>query len=204
MVSMSLSNSVEFQVRRHASGSVPSPTQLDHGDLLVMDGLAQSEYVHRTVSGLQGPRVHLTFRWIAQHIATCPLTGVMCCALPSCVQGLVEPGLLQEGRGESQWSCFWVMVLLFSIWVCFLLGRTRLDIWMKRCYSGRRPPCPAVHSLSRGPPRWVGSRRWRLSRRSRSPKRCSIFSFAVFSGEEDHVLFSRMWVTRCVYCWIVK
>ena len=60
-VSMSLGCSVEFQVRR-APGEVPSSIQLDHGDLLVMDGLAQTEYVHRAVSGLQGPWVNLTFR----------------------------------------------------------------------------------------------------------------------------------------------
>ena len=66
IVIMSLGNSVEFQVRP-ALGGVPSPLQLDHGDLLVMDGLAQSEYVHRAVSGLQG-----TFLWVTQHIASCP------------------------------------------------------------------------------------------------------------------------------------
>ena len=44
-------------MHRRASGDVPSPIQLDHGDLLVMDVLAQLEYAHRTVSGLQGPWV---------------------------------------------------------------------------------------------------------------------------------------------------
>ena len=70
IVSMSLGNSVEFKVRR-GRGSVPSLITLDHGGLLVMDGLTQSEYVHCTASGLQGPRVNLTFRWVAQHIASC-------------------------------------------------------------------------------------------------------------------------------------
>ena len=51
-VSMSSGHSVVFQVRR-APGNVPSPIRLDHGDVLVMDGLAQSEYAHRTLSGLQ-------------------------------------------------------------------------------------------------------------------------------------------------------
>ena len=51
-VSMSSGYSVELQVRRARCG-VPSPIELHHGDLLVMDGLAQSEYEHRTVSGLQ-------------------------------------------------------------------------------------------------------------------------------------------------------
>ena len=51
IVSLSLGNSVEFMVRRRASGNVPSSIRLDHGDVLVMDGLAQSEYEHCTASG---------------------------------------------------------------------------------------------------------------------------------------------------------
>ena len=65
IVSMSLGNSVEFMVRRRASGNFPSSIRLDHGDVLVMDGLAQSEYAHRTVPELQGPPVKITFRWVA-------------------------------------------------------------------------------------------------------------------------------------------
>ena len=59
IVSLSLGNSVEFMVRRRAPGNVPSSIRLDHGDILVMDGLARSEYEHCTASGLQGPRVNL-------------------------------------------------------------------------------------------------------------------------------------------------
>ena len=70
-VSLSLGHSVEFQVRR-ASCDVPSSITLDHGHLLVMDGFAQLEYAHRTVSGLQGPRVNLTYRWVTQHNALRP------------------------------------------------------------------------------------------------------------------------------------
>ena len=51
------------------------------------DGSAQSEYVHRTVPGLQGPRVNLTYRWVTQHAASCPLAGVVGCVLPTCAQG---------------------------------------------------------------------------------------------------------------------
>ena len=40
IVSLSLGNSVEFKVRRRASGNFPSSIRLDHGDVLVMDGLA--------------------------------------------------------------------------------------------------------------------------------------------------------------------
>ena len=76
IVCLSSGNSVEFTVRRGRS-SVPSLIPLDHGDLLVMDGRTQSEYEHRTVPGLQGPRVNLTDRWVAQHPASCPLAGVV-------------------------------------------------------------------------------------------------------------------------------
>ena len=50
IVSWSLGNSVEFMVRRRASRNFPSSIRLDHGDVLVMDGLAQSEYEHCTAS----------------------------------------------------------------------------------------------------------------------------------------------------------
>ena len=43
IVSLSLGNPVEFKVRR-VSDSVTSSITLDHGDVLVMDGSAQSEY----------------------------------------------------------------------------------------------------------------------------------------------------------------
>ena len=63
IASLSLWNSVEFKVRRRAPRGVTSLRfRLDHGDILVMGGLAQSEYEHCTASGLQGPRVNLTFR----------------------------------------------------------------------------------------------------------------------------------------------
>ena len=64
-------------MRRRAPGNVPSSIRLDHGDVLDMDGLAQSEYAHCTVPGLQGPRVNLTYRWVAQHTASCPLAGLI-------------------------------------------------------------------------------------------------------------------------------
>ena len=99
IVSMSSGNSVEFKVRR-GQGKVPSLITLEHRDLLVMDGLAQSEYEHCTASGLQGPRVNLTYRFVAQHTASCPLAGVVGCVLPSCVQGSAEPG----PRGEGGWG----------------------------------------------------------------------------------------------------
>ena len=46
IVSLSLGHSVEFMVRRPAWRNVPSSIRLDHGDVLVMDGLAQPEHEH--------------------------------------------------------------------------------------------------------------------------------------------------------------
>ena len=97
-------------MRRRASGNVPSSIRLDHGDVLVRDGL---EYEHCTASELQGPRVNLTYRWVDQHTASCPLAGVVGCVLPTCAQGLVEPSSRWLGEGENKWSSFWGLVLLF-------------------------------------------------------------------------------------------
>ena len=174
IVSMSLSNSVEFKVRR-GRGSVPSLITLDHGDVLVMDGSAQSEYLHCTASGLQGPRVNLTFRWVAQHIASCPLAGVVGCVLPSCVQGLAEPGPRGEGGWGNKWSSFWGLVSLLLILVSVLLVGTLINIRRGHRYSGQRPSCSVVHFPSRGRARWVGGRRWSLSRRRQTSKSVSFY-----------------------------
>ena len=122
-----LGNSVDFKVRRRGQGKVPSLITLDHGDLLVMDGLTQSECVHCTASGLQGPRVNLTFRWVAQHIASCPLAGAVGCVLPSCVQGSAEPGPRGEWSGENKRSSSWGLVLLLLILLSVLLVGTLIN-----------------------------------------------------------------------------
>ena len=138
IVSLSLGNPVEFKVRR-VSDSVTSSIALDHGDVLVMDGSAQSEYLHCTMPGLQGPRVNLTYRWVAQHTASCPLAGVVGCLLPSCVQGLAEPSSRLWEKGENNWSFSWGLAFLLFILVSVLL----VSIWMntrKECrHSGQRP-----------------------------------------------------------------
>ena len=60
---------------------------LGHGDILVIGGPCQDEFLHCTDPGLEQERINVTFRWIRQHTASCPLrTGVVCC-LPTCAQG---------------------------------------------------------------------------------------------------------------------
>ena len=133
-------------MRRRASGNVPSSIRLDHGDVLVMDGLVQSEYVHRTASGVQGPRVNLTYRWVAQHTASCPLAGVVGCVLPTCAQGSVEQGSRGLGEGENKWSSSWELVLLLLILVSVLLVSTWINIRRRLRHSGQRPSCSVVHA----------------------------------------------------------
>ena len=63
---------------------------------------------------------NLTYRWVAQHKASCPLAGVVGCVLPTCAQGLVEPSSRWKGEGENKWSSSWGLVLLLLILVAVL------------------------------------------------------------------------------------
>ena len=143
-------------MRRHASRNVPSSIRLDHGDVLVMDGQAQSEFEHCTASGLQGPRVNLTYRWVTQHAASCPLAGVVGCVLPTCAQGLVEPNSRWLGEGENKWSSSWGLVLLLLILVFALLVSTWIHIRRGHRYSYQCPSRSAAYFPSWGRARWVG------------------------------------------------
>ena len=139
-------------------------------------GLAQSEYEHCTASELQGPRVNLTYRWVAQHTASCPLAGVVGCVLPTCAQGLVEPSSRKMGEGENKWSTSWGLVLLLSILVSVLLVSSWINI-----RRGAIVTVVSVHPAlwCTSPlgvvPAWVGGRRWRLSRRRQSSKGVSFY-----------------------------
>ena len=98
IVSMSLGHSVLFKLRRRAPENTPSQIWLDHGDLLVMDGLTQYEYDHSAASELLGPLVDLEFHGISQHVRFCPQAGSIGCALPSGAQDLAEPHSCGVGR----------------------------------------------------------------------------------------------------------
>ena len=100
-------------MRRRAPRGVPSSIRLDLGDILFMDGLGQSEYEHCTASGLQGSRVNLTYRWVAQHTASCPPAGVVGCVLSQRVRK-VQSSQVPVGWGKGKingplhgdWSSF--------------------------------------------------------------------------------------------------
>ena len=81
---------------------------LGHGDVLVMDGQCQDEFLRCTDSGLEQERINVTFRWIRQHVA-------LACYLPTCAQGssvavteFVERGVFLGG--------FWVLFGVLGVW----------------------------------------------------------------------------------------
>ena len=112
---------------------------------------------------------------MAQHTASCPLAGVVGCVLPTCAQGLVVPNSSWLGEGENKWSTSWSLVLLLLILVFVLLVGTLINVRERHRHSGQRPSCSVVHSPSQGRARWVGRRRWRLSRRRHSSKGASFY-----------------------------
>ena len=101
IVSVSLGGSAVFRWRRR---SCPDDEGhlccLGHGDILVMDGRCQDKFLHCTDPCREQERINITFRWIKQHVSSCPLfrTGVACC-LPTCAQGLSAPVMGNSGNG---------------------------------------------------------------------------------------------------------
>ena len=130
---------------------------------------------------------------IARRLSFRVLAGVVGCVLPTCARGSVEPSSRWLGEGENKWSSFLGLVLLLLILVSVLLVSTWINIGRGEGgghrHSGQRPSCSVVHFPSRGRARWVGGRRWRLSRRRQSSKGVSFyFLFCIFL-EGKTVLF---------------
>ena len=71
-----------------------------------------------------------------------------------------------------------------------LLVGTLINIRRGHHNSGQRPSCSVVHFPSRGGARWVGGRRWPLSRRRQTKGVSFYFLFFIFF-EEQAVLFFR-------------
>ena len=84
---------------------------LGHGDILVMDGQCQDKFLHRTDPCREQERINVTFRWIKQHVSSCPLfkAGVACC-LPTCAQGSSVPVMENVASGVS-----WALWLLLGV-----------------------------------------------------------------------------------------
>ena len=186
-------------MHRRASSDVPSSITLDHGDLLVTNGSAQLECAHRTVSGLQGPRVHLTCRWVTHHSASCPVAGVVGCVLPSCVQGSAEPSSRSLGVGENKWILFWGSVLFLSTLVFFLLVNTWIRNWKGASsqLSTSVPPGGALPFEGSCPLGWETA----LATVTTLPFSPNLFFplFSLFKGEEgNYALFKGMVYFCCI------
>ena len=88
IVSMSFGVSALFKWKPGPSpDSDANASWLHHGDLLVMDGCCQDEYLHCTDPLQGGERVNITFRWIRNHVPRCPLAAGVVCCLPTCAKG---------------------------------------------------------------------------------------------------------------------
>ena len=83
----------------------------------------------------------------------------------------------------------WGLVLLLLILVFALLVSTWIYIRRGRRHSRQRLSRPAAYFASRGRARWVGGRRWRLSRHRQSSKRVSFyFPFLYLFGGQNFTL----------------
>ena len=121
IVSVSFGSSALFRWRRQSCPDDECHScRLDHGDILVMDGQCQDEFLHRTSPGREQERINITFRWVKEHVSSCPLfkAGVACC-LPTCAQGLSVPVMENAsygvffGRGDF-WVSPWCFVHMGS------------------------------------------------------------------------------------------
>ena len=123
IVSMSFGVSALFKWKPGPSpDSDASASWLHHGDLLVMDGCCQDEYLHCTGPLQGGERVNITFRWIRNHVPRVS-SGRRGCVLPAHMRkGFIR--VSQHGRVLSQlfcWSC-WVGVFLSDCPLLLLAG----------------------------------------------------------------------------------
>ena len=147
IVSVSFGSSAVFRwTRQSCPDDEGHLCWLGHGDVLVMDGQCQDEFLHRTGSGRDQERINVTFRWVKQHVVSCSFlrTGVACC-LPTCAQGLSVPVMVNSGIGIF-WAfgflfgalCIWeVLVLLVSL-LCTRLGFQRCaSCWTRPLGGGQ-------------------------------------------------------------------
>ena len=146
IVSVSLGGSAVFKwKRRFCPDDEGHLCCLGHGDILVMDGRCQDKFLHRTDPCREQERINVTFRWIKQHVASCPLfrTGVACC-LPTCAQGLSIPVV-----GNFEYGIFWVFWLLFCVlcvggFFALLVSLLHTGLGFLLCASCWTRPCGVV------------------------------------------------------------
>ena len=116
IVPVSLGSSAVFRWRRQSCPDDEGHLScLGHGDILVMDGQCQDEFVHRTEPGREQDRINVTFRWIKQHASSCPLfKAEVACFLPTCAQGLSVP--VMENVVSGVFWAFWLLLGVLYMW----------------------------------------------------------------------------------------
>ena len=125
IVSLSLVSSVTFKWKaKSCLDSEGNSCRLHHGDLLVMDGRCQDEYLHCTGPGLADKRMNITYRWIRHHTFGCPLlaAGVLG-SLPACAQGSSVLGPCSGDPSVPELVYLGLLVVLFC---GLLIGLARL------------------------------------------------------------------------------
>ena len=80
------------------------------------------------------------------------------------------------------------MTLLLLILESALLVSTWIHIRRRHRHSGQRLSRSAAYFPSRGRARWVGGRRWALSRRRQSPRKVSFYVHFIFFWEKNFTL----------------
>ena len=96
---------------RSCSNGFENSCWLHRGDLLVMDGCCQDEYLHCTDPRLEGEQVNVTIRWIRNHSPGVPWVPGWCVACPHALRAhLFSPTRVLLGRGfflrRLFWSCW--------------------------------------------------------------------------------------------------
>ena len=152
IVSVSLGTFAVFRWRRQ---SCPDDEGhlccLGHGDILVVDGQCQDEFLHRTDPSREQDRINITFRWVKQHVSSCslPKAGVACC-LPTCAQGssVRVMGSTVNGVFCAFWFLLGVLVHMGSS------GLSRLPVvyktwvtWCASCWARPSGGCQWGHYL---------------------------------------------------------
>ena len=116
IVSVSFGTSALFKWKgKSCPSNVVNSCFHGHGDILVMDGQCQDEFLLCTDPGSDQERINVTFHRIKQHVASCSFvrTGVACC-LPTCARFFSVLGT--ELVEKDFFFAFW---LLLGAW-CIL------------------------------------------------------------------------------------
>lgn len=107
ILSLSLGQERCFEMKAPsiAEGEQKTHVKLDlrDGDLCTMEGLFQKYYQHAVLRENKkvAARINITWRWVVEHAADCPLHGAEKCIMPYC-GGKAAPGMPGKGKGKGK------------------------------------------------------------------------------------------------------